>query len=484
MTKFSNPVCFVFTTLLFISTPSPASNTHPTELEYTIGKSQSDLSGVFNRSNPAGADFRRGLLRSNDHVELIFPNNVAIEYGNVDDLFIKIDELSSSFTDSDGSDGGNPGNGDDSDNDLDFDVENPDLEALISQVEREIARVVGITALIATEGYAKAELKQEISLLFNKTVFDGTFKLDFSRHAFSSAIGLAENVNFDPDIALAEIERLYDLGPSDPVTQYDLSGGIILTVDPAQNSVHLNIANDSLLLTKAAQTTDISLNFSRLWTETEMGALYWGVTPKYREIGLTNIAIRLGDLTDSEELFEQIENATLKRDSNFVLDAGLLWISKSYSLGATFKDLNETTYSFPAIDLTRFNSEDIVNQLERERHYKSKTQLTLEGSAYTREGRWAISAYLDTNTVLDPLRQAFQWMSVRGDVFVNKWYFSNAHFGAHTNLAGSELTYFSLGADFLKYLCLDISTTRDTTTLDGDKLPRGFAFTLGLNARF
>lgn len=458
-----------------------ANSVYPVKLDLTKGKSQGAIAGVGNLDNPANGAFARGTMESDKTVQFTIPFSGAVEYGNVDDLFERIDELSAAFTTSDSS--GGQGGGGESLN-IDFNSEAPDFDAAVDEIAQQASRLAAFTALVAVEGYARAELQEEVRLLINKDVLNGTFTLSVSRDRLTSAIGIGDEFEFDPAVAKQELQEAYHLAPTDPVTHFDLSGGLSLLIDPATDRLSFEFANDSLLLTKAAKKTDVAINYSALWFENDAGALYWGITPIYRQIGLTNIGIRFGDLVDSEELFEKIDDAEFAKDDAFALDAGLFWLSKRYSLGASFYDLLPTTYYFPVLDNQAILSPEILQKLERHRVYETDTQLTLEGSVFSEGGRWAISAAYDTRATQDPFEQEFQWLSLRADAFWNSWAFSNLNLAVHSNLAGSELTYVSLGADFLKVLSLDIASTLDTTRLEGDKLPRGVSLSLGLQFAF
>ena len=462
-----------------------STSVYPVKMDLSQGKTQSAIQGIGNLNNPAQAEFARGSMDSDQTVQLTIPVAAAIEYGNVDNLFDRIDELSDAFSSSANSGGGQGGNSSGgAPLGIDFNAAVPNLDAVIDELSDQASRLAAFTALVAVEGYARAELREEITLLLNKDVFNGTLKLSVSRDRLTSAIGIGDEFEFDAEVARRELQAAYNLTRDDPVTRFDLSGGLTLRVDPKNDRINFEFANDSLLLTKAAKKTDVSINYSSLWFENDAGALYWGITPIYRQIGLSNVGIRFGDLVDSEELFEKIDDADFAKDDAFALDAGLFWLSKHYSLGASFYDLLPNTYDFPVLDNSKVLSSEIAHELELHRTYETDTQLTLEGSVFSEGGRWALSTAIDTRAIQDPFRQRFQWAAIRGDIFLDSWAFSNFNLAVHTNLTGSELTYVALGADFLKFFSLDVASTLDSTELEGDELPRGASVLFGLNFAF
>jgi hypothetical protein len=70
-------------------------------------------------------------------------------------------------------------------------------------------------------------------------------------------------------------------------------------------------------------------------------------------------------------------------------------------------------------------------------------------------------------------------------------YYGDSHFlpgvrvGYRQNMAGTELSYASLGLTFLKRLNVDLAVALDTVEdEDGDELPRGGYFSIGYDTAF
>ena len=110
--------------------------------------------------------------------------------------------------------------------------------------------------------------------------------------------------------------------------ELDLSGGITLFYNPANNKVKMTVDNDSLLLIKAAKVSQFSLAYRRHALESDLGDLYWGIKPTFYRVGLTSVGTQIGDITDTEALFDDIKNADFIYENGFDVDLGLVWAAE------------------------------------------------------------------------------------------------------------------------------------------------------------
>lgn len=442
-------------------------------------------------SNPASGAFDRQFLDEDTDVAGYWNLGAAIEYGDVDDLFDRIDEASAALERvDDGGDGG--GSGGSSDNvggsGVDIgsipDINNPDLEALIDDVADRAGRVAAVLAFIRTEGYAVAQAGTDFSLLINHDLLGGTLRFDVTGWVNSSAIGLTEDIDFDADAALAGLQTAYNLQPGDPITTYDLTGGLHLTIDPNTREVSATYDNDSLLLVRAAKVIEFAASYSLPAYTADSGTLFFGAKPKFTQIGLTRISTRLGDLTDAEDVFDDARDENFVTESKPGIDLGLLWQAKRYRAGISVINLTEPEFDFPDIDYSGITNPEIRKALVNTETYKAEHQFKAEG-AWVSEGQsWGIFAGYDVNSVVDPAGTETQWGSLSTSYdFDNAW-FNNIRAGAARNFAGSELSTLSLGATMFKFLDLDLSGTLSETRIDDEELPRGLGVALGFNYSF
>ncbi|HSC66358.1 MAG TPA: conjugal transfer protein TraF [Cellvibrio sp.] len=439
---------------------------------------------VSTSSNPASGAFDRQYLSADTDVAGYLNLGLSIEYGNVDDLVDQIDEASAAL-EGDGSQGSSDGvGGSGTDVGSVDNVSNPDLEALIDRVADRATRVAAILAFIRTEGYAVGQGGSDLSILINKDVLGGTLRFDVTGWVNASAVGLTEDIQFNADTALAELKAAYNLQPGDPATTFDLSGGLHLTFDPNTRDVSATYDNDSLLLTRAAKVVEFAGSYSRPLYADDNGKLFLGVKPKMTQVGLTRITTRFGDLTDAEDTFEDTLDANFVTQNKFGIDLGVLWEAERYRLGATLLNVTEPEFDFPDVDYSGINNPEIRDALQTTETYVAEHQLKLEGAWVSAEKRWGVFSAFDTNAVRDPAGFETQWGTIStAYTFENIW-FNSLRAGASRNFAGNELSYLSVGATMFRFLKLDLSSTLEDTSIDGEKLPRGLGFSLGFNYDF
>ena len=457
----------------------------------TLGDVTPGNGNISASSNPASGAFDRQFLDSDTDVAGYLDLGAAVEYGDVDDLFDRIDEASAALTSVEGdgsSGGGGSGSGDrigGSGTDVgSIDINNPDLEALIDQVSDRAGQVAALLAFIRTEGYAVAQAGSEFALLINNDVLGGTLRFDLSGWVNASAIGLTEDIQFDAEAALAELQQAFDLRAGDPVTTYDLTGGLSLTIDPNSREVSATYDNESLLLTRAAKMVEFGVSYSRPMFTADDGTLFFGVKPKYTQVGLTRVTTRFGDLTDAEDVFEDTRDADFVTESKLGLDMGLLWQANRYRAGITLLNVGEPEFDFPSLDYSDISNPEIRDALESTESYKAEHQFKVEGALLSEGHRWGLFAAYDLNSVVDPAGTETQWgtLSTSYD-FENVW-FNNLRAGVSKNFVGSELSAVSLGMTMFKFLDLDLSSTLSETRIDDEELPRGLALAIGFNYAF
>ena len=300
---------------------------------------------------------------------------VAFEYGDVEELFDLYNELADKFEPVDPNkppepDG--PDVPDIPDGGIDLDAifeEYPELEGQIKAIKSQLVDTAALLALIATEGYAKAELGFELGLVVQDDIWGGSLLMGTNLKGYSKAIGIFEDLNFDADKAADEIAKIPDFDETDPVQVLDLSGGITLYYEPSTGRARVKIDNDSLLLVKTAVINKINLAYSTKAYSNEDGALYWGVKPTLYNVGLTNVGVAIGDITDSEEIIQRIKTSDYQYSAGFDVDFGVTWAAKNYQVGASIVNAFESKYSFPELSRNIFKSQNIIEKLDYHRQF-------------------------------------------------------------------------------------------------------------------
>ncbi len=446
-------------------------------------------------SNPASAaaQIERGAGRATSGGAVSV--TAGIEYGNIAELFDTIDELSKSFEPSDPGDPSDPGGGGDPtpENPREpinigqiIDANFPNHAEVIGQVAKEVGRRAAILAVIAAEGHAKAFASVDAPFVVGTEVLGGAWTFGMNWSGTSRAIGLAEPIDFDFDQVLEDFKKDYDpsLTPDMQPRRYDVSGDVNLFVDPVTGNYGMNLSNDSLLLTKAAKTLELSLGYSWLAKKSDDGNLFIGVEGKFYDVALSRVSVRFGDITDSEELFDAIRNSDFEYDQGIGFDLGMLWAGPDYQFGATVANVNQPKFEYPDVDLSLYSNQNTIEFLQRDRTYTMERQLKLEGSYFTDSRKWTFNVGLDANAVADPVGDDFQWFTASAGYATDSWWLPGVRLGYRENLAGTKLRYLGVGATVFKILNIDIASTLDRVTINGKSLPESLIVSIGFDIGF
>jgi len=447
----------------------------------SLNYSQRSLS---NAGNPAAAAL---IVERNDpHVMTggAIEVGAGLEFGDFDELFEKIDELGNDYRPpSDPDDPELPPSPENPIRDYtweDLFNEYPKLEDRIDIIKDKAVSAAALIALIAAEGYAKAEATSNASFVLNEDLYGGTLLMGLAYKGNAKTVGIFESIEFNSEQAKTALQTIPDFTEDDPMQELDLSGGITLFYNPANKHIKFTIDNDSLLLVKSTRVSQFSLSFSKKAMENGEGTLYWGVKPSLYRVGLTNVSTRLGEVTDSEALFEDIKNADYIYKNGFDVDLGLVWAAQNYQLGVSVTNLIESTYKFPELDQSDFRSVEVLGKINFHKEFSMQRQVKLEAGIFTKHRNWSLHAELDANPVEDPMRDRYQWFTITAGYAADSWWLPSARIGMSRNLAGTELGYLNAGVTVMKIINIDLATILDTVTLDGNEMMRGANIRIGV----
>jgi F plasmid transfer operon, TraF, protein len=283
------------------------------------------------------------------------------------------------------------------------------------------------------------------------------------------ATGLQETVNFNSTQALLGIDD-----PNDDIALTMVSG----------TPTGFTVDNDSTVLIKASLITDISLGYSRPLMKRDEATLYAGARAHYYTVEQSQVNVRLANLVDVQTQFDNAMDQDRSSDSGIGVDLGLLWVSENYRVGANLTNINEPSFEGAAADLTGYDlTSSVAQRLMANGTYTMERQLSVEASLYTASQNWVISAAMDGNAVKDSLGDEYQWATLSAAYATDSWFLPGIRAGYRSNRAGTEITYYSLGAT-IAMLNLDVAWSPDEVTIDGNTVPRGAMFNLGLEIGF
>ena len=409
----------------------------------------------------------------------------GLEYGNIQELFDFYDDLTKAYEPSDPGTGGGPGNlpEDKPGGGIDlgdiWDSLDPDFQATIEAVATEVATQAVLLALVKNDGYGKAWVAADAPFVVGSEHFGGAWTYGVKWSGSSKAFGLVQEIEFDEDAALAALEDWYNQLPINRPVQFPISDDILLTIDPFTDAVLFAIQNDSSMLSKASQSTELEVGYSRLAWSNPSGSLYLGANARLYFMRLSRLSVRFGDITDSEALFDAIRDSDFSDDTRVGIDIGALWVGENYQLGAQLTNVNQPKFTFPDIDLIPYTDDVIINLILGDTIYEMDRQLKFEASLFTSDRRWSAHIGFDADAATDPLGDQYQWLTFSAGYARDSFWLPGARIGFRQNLAGTEMKYVSVGLTAFKILNIDIASALDTVNIDGQKLPQGLMIALG-----
>jgi len=440
-------------------------------------------------SNPAAAavDVTRGGGKSVSGT--VISVGAGLEYGDIDDLFDTIDQLSEAFKPSDPGSGEPPPPGQDPGDkpgdgiDLDeiIDMLDPDTVAAAEAIAKEVAIKAGVLALIATEGYGKLFVQADAPFVVGRELLGGAWTFGVNWSGESKAYGVTDDIEFDPDAMLEALEAALGTPQAGnlPVSIENRIGEVITRIDTVTGEISVQLDNDSLLITKATQTTEFNLGYSRQVWPTSAGSLFLGAEARLYLMRLSRIDVRFGDITDSDELFDAIRDADYQDDNELGFDLGALWVANHYQLGMQVANINEPKFSYPRSNLSKFTDRNIIAYLLNDQTYVAERQWKFEGSVFSANRKWTANLGFDANAVPDPMGDDYQWLTASVGYATDSWWIPGARAGYRKNLAGTELGYVGIGLTVLKVVNIDIASALETVSISGTDLPRGLRGSIG-----
>ncbi len=436
-------------------------------------------------SNPAAA--AADLARASDKSTRGTVLSVAagLEYGNVQNLFDFYDEITGAYKPSDPGGGDPPGQnpGDKPDGGIDLgdilDMLDPEYKEALDAIAKEVVTQTALLALIKDEGYGKAWVSSDLPFVLGSEHLGGAWTFGANWSGSAKAFGLVHAIDFDRDVARQALEDWFNTLPINRPAQLPISDDIILTPNPITNAVFFAINNDSSIVSKATQTTELNVGYSRHAWSNSAGNLYLGAETRLYLMRLSRLSVRFGDITDSEELFDAIRDGEFRNDTRLGVDLGALWVGNNYQLGVQITNVNEPKFTFPDVNLEPYRDEGTIRFLQADQNYTMDRQFKFEASLFTDDRRWSAHLGYDADGATDPLGDEIQWLTVSGGFTTDSWWIPGGRLGFRQNLTGTKMKYLSLGVTAFKIVNFDISSALDTVKIDGQKLPQGLMVSLG-----
>lgn len=328
------------------------------------------------------------------------------------------------------------------------------------------------------------------------------------------------NIDIDPADILGHVENIenlidgYEGGAGDLDTLLD---GIAaeLNLDPAivdeiknnpnydgtstDAEVETTVKTDSALDIKAAKVIKLAFGYDTdlsdwLNLDTTHGQLGAGARLNYYnvELGRNFVSFQSeidGDDDDddfSDRLTDDFFDNTSKK-SQIGIDIGAMWKSTNYQAGATIYNLNEPKFQYP--DLSRFIADEDMQSLRALKQNAKETvklgrHMVVEGSWFTENRKLALNGYYTIGRATNFVGDASRKMGVSAEFYPASSWIPAARVGYNKNLVGTKLSVINAGFTFFGVFNLDAAMSTQSSSFDGNSIPRYAAISLGFEERF
>lgn len=252
---------------------------------------------------------------------------------------------------------------------------------------------------------------------------------------------------------------------------------------------------NSAVYAKAGAVGQASLGYSREVLNTDLGALYTGVRGSYYQVGLRKTLLGFAVAEDLNILLENEGSKPMAFSSGFGLDLGVLFVGDRFRVGAEIDNLNSPSFAYDTIGGdcstltgTVADSCNIANaysdEIDLQEVHVMHPQARLEAAVFSASQNWVLGLVADANPVNDLLGNPTQHVGISGAYASGSWIVPGFRLGVHTNLAGTQLSYASIGLSLFKIAHADAAIGLDSIDVDGQTLPRKLALNLGLDLSF
>jgi len=314
---------------------------------------------------------------------------------------------------------------------------------------------------------------------------DGTIKISANVAALSpiviAANWLGGALVFDFNATAAtKIQTLYD--PIDASVGLGQNDGDDVYFDG--NNLIIEPTNDTAAVGSVIGIAEFSLGYSHLLSSHENGDIYGGIRLKALRVGLYREAVKLsdanGNVSDTVGDFSADDVQTA-----MTADLGALYTSKHYRFGATLKNINAPSFDYNTFDISKFNSgTSVYSELSNSQTYTMDRQLVVDAAWHSENRYWVINGSYDVNAVADPFGDEYKWMVVSAAYASDRILIPGIRFGVRKNLAGSHLSYLTLGTTLFNVVEIDAAASTQKVEVDGSSYPRAFFVSIGASINF
>ncbi len=257
------------------------------------------------------------------------------------------------------------------------------------------------------------------------------------------------------------------------------------------NPSTLTPETDTSLYVKAAAIREFSLGYSRPVLETDNGVMYGGFRAKGVSMQLAKALVNLMDSDGIDQTLQDTADAVEDPQTKFGLDMGFVYVTDHYRFGATFRNLIKPEFEYTPIgqncapdNSACHSAASFADRIDLEETHVMDSQITLEGAVYSKSKNWMLAAAMDTSPVHSPVADEYQWLTVSTGYATPSWWIPGFRLGYRQNLAGTEMSYATLGLTLFKFLSVDVAYGLQAIEIDGASAPRAFAANISTELYF
>ncbi|MFK7160886.1 conjugal transfer protein TraF [Marinospirillum sp. MEB164] len=283
----------------------------------------------------------------------------------------------------------------------------------------------------------------------------------------------------------------------------DLDSGAL---NPNDIELEAELTTDSSFDVRAAGVAQLSISYAHNLTSAfelnpTYGTLEAGARLNYYHAEMfRNLVSFRGIANDDDDSDDDALDTALDdfRDQSTTsgalgLDVGLLWHADNYQLGLTLYNLNEPEFDYPDLGSFLDSREDdfeAAQNLQRNGRLSLAESVTLtrhavvEGAYFSQSRNWVVQGYYTLGTATNFVGDEFQNMGVSAGYFTNSWWLPGVRAGYNKNLTGTELSTVHFGTTLFGIFNLDAAMSTQTSSFDGNDIPRYLAFSIGFEEKF
>lgn len=266
-----------------------------------------------------------------------------------------------------------------------------------------------------------------------------------------------------------------------------------------------NFTTDTAIYFKSGIENKLSFGYGRqvLGSNKRLkgkGKLYAGVKLNLIQLELSKQVTRLEDL-DGKEVSDVIKDEydnNLKSNTGFGIDVGLVWDADWYRAGFRIDNINSPEFSYGDIGVNcQSRAENTIERsscefsqsliaagrLKSSEKHTKHALMRVDGLLKITD-RWFVSSSLDLAEYDDIVGFKNQWLTLAMAYETSGKLIPAPRIGYQENLAGTGLSSYTFGLTFFKCISLDFEWGTESTTVDGDSMPRRFGFSLAFEESF